>query len=182
MSRVYVFLADGFEEIEGLTVVDILRRAGVDTTTVSIMERRNVMGSHKIPVMADACFGEVDFSEGELLVLPGGMPGSKYLAEHKALGALLKDYAEHGRKVAAICAAPGVLGGLGILKGKKAVCYPGVEDKLTGAEVLFEEVVQDGCVTTSRGMGTAVPFGLAVARYFTDDATIEHVKAGLVYA
>ena len=84
MSRVYVFLADGFEEIEGLTVVDILRRAGVDTTTVSIMERRNVMGSHKIPVMADACFGEVDFSEGELLVLPGGMPGSKYLAEHKA--------------------------------------------------------------------------------------------------
>ena len=94
----------------------------------------------------------------------------------------MKDYAEHGRKVAAICAAPGVLGGLGILKGKKAVCYPGVEDKLTGAEVLFEEVVQDGCVTTSRGMGTAVPFGLAVARYFTDDATIEHVKAGLVYA
>ena len=82
MSRVYVFLADGFEEIEGLTVVDILRRAGVDTTMVSIMERRNVMGSHKIPVMADACFDEVDFSEGELLVLPGGMPGSKYLAEH----------------------------------------------------------------------------------------------------
>ena len=107
MSRVYVFLADGFEEIEGLTVVDILRRAGVDTTTVSIMERRNVMGSHKIPVMADACFDEVDFSEGELLVLPGGMPGSKYLAEHKALGALLKDYAEHGRKVAAICAIRG---------------------------------------------------------------------------
>lgn len=94
-------MADGFEEIEGLTVVDILRRAGVDTTTVSIMERRNVMGSHKIPVMADACFGEVDFSEGELLVLPGGMPGSKYLAEHKALGVLLKDYVEHGRKVAA---------------------------------------------------------------------------------
>ena len=133
MSRVYVFLADGFEEIEGLTVVDILRRAGVDTTTVSIMERRNVMGSHKIPVTADACFDEVDFSEGELLVLPGGMPGSKYLAEHKALGALLKDYAEHGRKVAAICAAPGVLGGLGILKGKKAVCYPGFEEQLKGS-------------------------------------------------
>ena len=76
MGKVFVFLADGFEEIEGLTVVDILRRAGVDTTTVSIMERRNVMGSHKIPVMADACFDEVDFSEGELLVLPGGMPGS----------------------------------------------------------------------------------------------------------
>ena len=181
MSRVYVFLADGFEEIEGLTVVDILRRAGVDTTTVSIMGRRNVMGSHKIPVMADACFDEVDFSEGELLVLPGGMPGSRYLAEHKALGALLKDYAEHGRKVAAICAAPGVLGGLGILKGKKAVCYPGVEDKLIGAEVLFEEVVQDGCVTTSRGMGTAIPFALHLVSQLVSPEKAEELKKGIIY-
>ena len=173
MSRVYVFLADGFEEIEGLTVVDILRRAGVDTTTVSIMERRNVM--------ADACFGEVDFSEGELLVLPGGMPGSKYLAEHKALGALLKDYAEHGRKVAAICAAPGVLGGLGILEGKKAVCYPGVEDKLIGAEVLFEEVVQDGCVTTSRGMGTAIPFALHLVSQLVSPEKAEELKKSIIY-
>ena len=124
MSRVYVFLADGFEEIEGLTVVDILRRAGVDTTTVSIMERRNVMGSHKIPVMADACFGEVDFSEGELLVLPGGMPGTRYLGECRPLTELLLQFFREGRKVAAICAAPSVLGGLGILEGKKAACYP----------------------------------------------------------
>lgn len=181
MSRVYVFLADGFEEIEGLTVVDILRRAGVGTTTVSIMRSRNVMGSHQIPVTADACFEEVDFSDGELLVLPGGMPGSKYLAEHEALGTLLKDYVENGKKVAAICAAPGVLGGLGILQGKKAVCYPGVEEKLTGAEVLFDEVVQDGNVTTSRGMGTAIPFALHLVSQLVSPEKAEELKKGIIY-
>jgi len=181
MSRAYVFLADGFEEIEGLTVVDILRRAGVDTTTVSIMKNRNVMGSHQIPVTADVCFEEVDFSDGELLVLPGGMPGSKYLAEHEALGTLLKDYVENDKKVAAICAAPGVLGGLGILQGKKAVCYPGVEEKLTGAEVLFEEVVQDGNVTTSRGMGTAIPFALHLVSQLVSPEKAEELKKGIIY-
>ncbi len=181
MSRVYVFLADGFEEIEGLTVVDILRRAGVDTTTVSIMKDRNIMGSHQIPVKADACFGEVDFSGGELLVLPGGMPGSRYLAEHEALGALLKSYVKDGKKVAAICAAPGVLGGLGILEGKKAACYPGVEEKLTGAQVLYEEVVRDGNVTTSRGMGTAIPFALDLVSQLVSPEKAEELKKNIIY-
>ncbi len=181
MSRVYVFLADGFEEIEGLTVVDILRRAGVDTTTVSIMKDRNIMGSHRIQVKADACFGEVDFSEGELLVLPGGMPGSKYLAEHEALGALLKSYVKDGKKVAAICAAPGVLGGLGILEGKKAACYPGVEEKLTGAQVLYDEVVRDGNVTTSRGMGTAIPFALDLVSQLVSPEKAEELKKGIIF-
>lgn len=181
MSRVYVFLADGFEEIEGLTVVDILRRAGVDTTTVSIMKDRNIMGSHQIPVKADACFGKVDFSGGELLVLPGGMPGSRYLAEHEALGALLKSYVKDGKKAAAICAAPGVLGGLGILEGKKAACYPGVEEKLTGAQVLYEEVVRDGNVTTSRGMGTAIPFALDLVSQLVSPEKAEELKKNIIY-
>ena len=141
MSRVYVFLADGFEEIEGLTVVDILRRAGVDTTMVSIMERRNVMGSHKIPVMADACFGEVDFSEGELLVLPGGMPGTNYLRDHEGLAELLKKQYEAGKWVAAICAAPSVFGGLGFLKDRKATSYPGCLDGIPVGEYTEESIL-----------------------------------------
>ncbi len=181
MSRVYVFLADGFEEIEGLTVVDILRRAGVDTTTVSIMKDRTVMGSHKIPVTADVCFEEADFSEGELLVLPGGMPGSRYLAEHEALGTLLKAYVKDGKKAAAICAAPGVLGGLGILEGKKAACYPGVEEQLTGAQVLYDEVVRDGNVTTSRGMGTAIPFALDLVSQLVSPEKAEELKKNIIY-
>ena len=181
MGRVYVFLADGFEEIEGLTVVDILRRAGVDTTTVSVMKDRNIIGSHQIQIKVDACFGDVDFSGGELLVLPGGMPGSRYLAGHEALGALLKSYVKDGKKVAAICAAPGVLGGLGILEGKKAACYPGVEGKLTGAQVLYDEVVRDGNVTTSRGMGTAIPFALDLVSQMVSPEKSEELKKAIIY-
>lgn len=181
MSRVYVFLADGFEEIEGLTAVDILRRAQVETMTVSIMKRREVTGSHGIQVMADAVFEDVDFSEGELLVLPGGMPGTRYLAEHEALGMLLKEYMESGRKTAAICAAPSVLGGLGILRGRKAACYPGFEPELEGAEVVMEEVVKDGTVTTSRGMGTAIPFALALVSELVSEEKAEELKKGIIY-
>ncbi len=134
--RACVFLADGFEEIEGLTVVDILRRAGVETRTVSITEQRLVTGSHQIPVTADSCIKETDFSEAELLVLPGGMPEPDTWANVAADRAPVTVFQE-GRKVAAICAAPSVLGGLGILEGKKAACYPGFEDKLKGAEVVL---------------------------------------------
>ena len=112
----------------------------------------------------------------------GGMPGTVHLGEDDTVSQVIREFAKEGKLVAAICAAPSVLGQAGILNGKKAACHPGFEEKLTGAEVFFSPVVCDGNVITSRGMGTAVPFGLAVARYFTDDATIEHVKAGLVYA
>ena len=182
MEKAYIFLADGFEEIEGLTVVDILRRAGVEIQMVSIMGRKELTGSHGIPVVADAVFEEVDFSDGTLFVLPGGMPGTVHLGEDDTVSQVIREFEKEGKLVAAICAAPSVLGQAGILNGKKAACHPGFEEKLTGAEVFFSPVVCDGNVITSRGMGTAVPFGLAVARYFTDDATIEHVKAGLVYA
>lgn len=179
--RACVFLADGFEEIEGLTVVDILRRAGVETQTVSITERRLVTGSHQIPVTADSCIKETDFSEAELLVLPGGMPGTKYLGECRPLTELLLQFFREGRKVAAICAAPSVLGGLGILEGKKAACYPGFEDKLKGAEVVFDQVVRDGNVTTSRGMGTAIPFALDLVSQLVSEEKAQELKTGIIY-
>lgn len=181
MSRVCVFLADGFEEIEGLTVVDILRRAGVDTQTVSINEERTVTGSHRIPVQADVCLKDADFTETELLVLPGGMPGTLHLGECGELTKLLVQFHTDGKKVAAICAAPSVLGDLGILKGKKAVCYPGFEDRLTGAEVVYDRVAVDGNVTTSRGMGTAIPFALALTEQLVSKEKADEIRQGIIY-
>ena len=130
MAKVCVFTADGFEEIEGLTVVDLLRRAGADTQMVSISDSLSVKGSHSIEIKADTFFEDVNYGEADLLVLPGGMPGTLHLGGHEGLCSLLKEFHEQGKKVAAICAAPSVLGKLGILKGKKAVCYPGFEEKL----------------------------------------------------
>lgn len=181
MSRVCVFLADGLEEIEGLTVVDILRRAGVDTQTVSITENRMVNGSHSIPIQADVCLKDADFSETELLVLPGGMPGTLNLGACRELTELLVKFHESGRKVAAICAAPSVLGDLGILEGKKAACYPGFESRLKGAEVVYDKVAQDGNVTTSRGMGTAIPFALSLVAQLVSEEKALELKKGIIY-
>ena len=181
MKKVYVFLADGFEEIEGLTVVDVLRRAGADTETVSVMGRKEIRGSHEIQILADSLFEDVDFSDARLLVLPGGMPGTLHLGEHQGLTKLLTETAAQGKRVAAICAAPSVLGGLGLLKGKRAVCYPGFEDKLTGAQVEMEEVVTDGCITTSRGLGTAIPFALELISLLFGPEKAEEIKKSVIY-
>lgn len=180
MSRVCVFLAEGFEEIEGLTVVDILRRAGVETQTVSISEDPMVAGSHGISVKADVCLTDADFQETELLVLPGGMPGTKHLGACVRLTDLLTEFHQAGKRVAAICAAPGVLGDLGILKGRKAACYPGFEDRLAGAEVVFDRVVTDGNVTTSRGMGTAIAFALELVKLLVSEEKALEIKKGII--
>lgn len=180
MGRVCVFLAEGFEEIEGLTAVDILRRAGVETQTVSITEELMVTGSHGIPVKADMCLKDVDFENTEVLVLPGGMPGTRHLGACKTLTDRLVQSAREGKRVAAICAAPSVLGDLGILKGKKAVCYPGFEDRLAGAEVVFDRVVTDGNVTTSRGMGTAIAFALELVRLLVSEEKALEIKKGII--
>ena len=174
MEKAYIFLADGFEEIEGLTVVDILRRAGVEIQMVSIMGRKELTGSHGIPVVADAVFEEVDFSDG--------MPGTKRLAAHGGLAALLKEKNAEGKRLAAICAAPSVLGGLGLLEGRRAACYPGFEEALTGAEVSFDPVVVCGNVTTSRGMGTAIPFALALTEQLAGKEKADALAKGIIYA
>ena len=183
MSRLGIFIADGCEEVEALTVVDIVRRAKLEIDMISINGTKQVTSSRNVTFMTDTIKEEAEEQDDpDVIVLPGGMPGTVHLGEDDTVSQVIREFAKEGKLVAAICAAPSVLGQAGILNGKKAACHPGFEEKLTGAEVFFSPVVCDGNVITSRGMGTAVPFGLAVARYFTDDATIEHVKAGLVYA
>ena len=182
MANVYVFTADGFEEIEGLTVVDLMRRAGAQVQMVSISNGLAVKGSHGIEIKADTFFEDVDFGQADLLVLPGGMPGTLHLGEHQGLTKLLTETAAQGKRVAAICAAPSVLGGLGLLKGKRAVCYPGFEDKLTGAQVGAEEVVTDGNITTSRGLGTAIPFALELISLLFGQEKAEEIGASVIYS
>ena len=160
MSRVGIFLADGFEEIEGLTVVDILRRAGIDISMISINGKKKVTGAHGIALDTDEDIVQCDPDKLDMLVLPGGMPGTTNLAACEKLTEALKKADQEKRGIAAICAAPSVLGDLGFLKGKKAVCYPGFENQLDGANIGTEPVVADGKIITSRGAGAAVKFGL----------------------
>lgn len=181
MSKVYVFLADGFEEIEGLTVVDILRRAGIETEMVSVTGNKKITGSHGIEIGADVLFEDADYTQASVYVLPGGMPGTKRLAAHEGLKKLLLGAEDAGIKTAAICAAPSVLGGLGLLKGHRAACHPGFEETLTGAEVTKEPVEVSGNVTTSRGMGTAIPFALALVAQLTDRETADKLGAGIIW-
>ncbi len=181
MRKIGIFMANGCEEIEGLTVVDIVRRAGLEISVISISGSREVTGSHNITFLADTAKNEADYGELEGIILPGGMPGTLNLAADETVIQIVRQFAREQKLVAAICAAPGILGQEHILEGKKATCHPGFEDKLIGAEWTDEPVVVDGNVITSRGMGTAVEFGLAVVRYFTDEGTVEKLKKGLVY-
>ncbi len=181
MAKVCVFTADGFEEIEGLTVVDLLRRAGAEVLMVSISDNLAVKGSHGIEIKADVFFDDVDYDTVDLLVLPGGMPGTRYLGEHRKLCRLLQEFAGQGRKVAAICAAPSVLGKLGILEGKQAVCYPGFEEQLTGAEVGKQEVAKQDNVTTSRGLGTAIPFALELITQLYGEEKALEIRKSIIF-
>lgn len=182
MSKVYVFLADGFEEIEGLTVVDLLRRAKIETEMVSIMETKQVKGSHGIEVSADGMFADYDYSDARLLVLPGGMPGTLNLGNHEGLCALLKKHYAEEKMIAAICAAPSVFGQLGFLNGRVATCYPGFESKLEGAIVCASKVAVDGNVTTARGMGAAIDFSLKLIEQLADKETAEQISEGIIYS
>ena len=178
----YLFLADGFETVEALTTVDMMRRAALPLTTVSIGAGAGVISSHRVKVEADTTFDKVDFSDAEMLILPGGMPGSNNLRADERLCALLKDHASKGGDVAAICAAPFILGELGILEGKKATCYPGFEERLAGATVTEDPVACDGNCITSRGMGTAIEFGAAIVEKLADKATADHIKKSIIYS
>lgn len=178
---VYVFLADGFEEIEALTVVDLLRRASVEISMVSITGNLQVTGAHNIIVSADMLFDEADFSDADLLVLPGGMPGTTGLMEHEGLDKLLRNFNKEKKNIAAICAAPSVLGGKGILSGKCATCYPGFENKLTGSTVINNDVVEDGNIITSKGLGTAIDFSLSIIRKLLDENTAEKIADSIIY-
>ncbi len=181
MSKVYVFMADGTEEVEALTVVDLLRRAGVAVTTVSVMEREEIVSSHNIGIRTDEMFGASDYADGDMLVLPGGMPGTTHLKEHEGLQKILKKYEKDGKYLAAICAAPSVLGSNGLLSGKQAICYPGFEEQLDGAEIVNKNVVHDGQFITSKGLGTAIDFSLTLIEILAGSEAAANVARGVQY-
>lgn len=181
MAKVYIFLANGFEEIEALTVVDLLRRASIETSMISITGSMEVKGAHNITVKADALFENTEFNDADLLVLPGGMPGTAHLMEHKGLDELLREFHMKNKNIAAICAAPSVLGAKGLLAGKRATCYPGFESKLTDSIIVELDVVEDGNVITSRGLGTAIDFSLSLINKLIDKETAKRIADGIVY-
>lgn len=160
--KIYLFLADGFEEIEAIAPVDIFRRAGIEVVTVSVNQKTIVTGAHNIAVVADKIFEEIDFSGEYTLFLPGGLPGTYHLDAHVGLHQLLEKQASEGKNIAAICAAPSILGKKGFLQGKEAICYPGFEDKLAGALLSEKTVVKSGNIFTAKAAGLAIPFALAI--------------------
>lgn len=182
MKKLGIFMADGCELIEGLAVVDLVRRSGeMEIVTISISDKKEVASAQKVVFFADALASEVDFESLDGIILPGGLPGTTNLGASEVVNQVIKKFAAEGKLVAAICAAPSVLGAAGILEGRHATCHPGWEEKCIGAECLEDAVVIDGHIITSRGMGTAVDFGLAIIWQMLGDEAVEKVKKGIVY-
>ncbi len=181
MNKIGIFFAEGYEEVEALTVVDLCRRAGLEVELVSITEDRVVKSSHGIDVGMDKTFSQADFSAYDMLVLPGGMPGTRNLEAHEGLMTQIDAFYKDGKYIGAICAAPSIFGHRGILKGKKACCYPTFESHLEGAEVTQSPVELSGNVITSRGMGTSIAFGLAIVEVFEGREQAEALAKTIVY-
>lgn len=183
MRESFVFLADGFEEVEALTAVDVMRRGGIDVKMVSITSALQVKGAHGVTVTADVLFDNTLFADAEWLVLPGGMPGATNLHEFAPLRGLLKRQAESAKgRIAAICAAPGVvLGQQGLLKGRKATCYPGFEKMMHGAEATGTPVVVDEKYVLGNGPANALPWALAIVREAKGDEVADEIANGMLY-
>ncbi|MCQ4023193.1 DJ-1 family glyoxalase III [Ruminococcus sp. zg-924] len=176
---VYVFLADGFEETEALAPVDILRRCGVDVKTVGV-GGDSITGSHQITVVPDIADSQVTTDGLEAVVLPGGMPGTLNLEKSPIVKACVEYCVDNDLPVCAICAAPSILGHMGVLKGKKATCFPGFEQELTGAVVCQDKLaVTDGKIVTGKGAGAAIEFGLAVAALLAGEEKSRKVREAL---
>lgn len=165
MKKLAILLADGFEEIEGLTVVDLTRRVGLEITMVSIMGRKEVVSSHNITVVADALFEEMDFDAVDMLVLPGGGPGTKNLKAHAGVSALVDRFYDEKKDLAAICAAPSILGAKGFLKGLPACVFPGFESEMIGAKLNELPANVTEHIITGRGMGCSTDFALAIVAH-----------------
>lgn len=178
--KAYIFLAEGFEEIEAIAPIDILRRAEIEVVTVSISEHSKVTGAHNIPVFADKLFSEIPVEADDYLILPGGMPGTAHLMAHEGLNALVKKQYDSGKPMAAICAAPSLLGKLGLLKGKEAISYPGFEENLLGAKISDKTVVQSGNIITAKAPGVAIPFALKIVETLKGKEVADKV-AGEIY-
>lgn len=172
---VYLFLANGFETIEALAVVDMLRRAKIDVKTVGVTGKI-VASSHNIDVTADIEIDEFDVKDADAVVLPGGMPGTLNLEADKTVQGAIDYCVENKKYICAICAAPSILGHKGLLKGKEAICFPGFENDLTGAIFSDKYVVTDGLIITARGAGVAVDFGLEIVKALKGEETAENVR------
>lgn len=159
---VFVHIAKGSEEIEAVSVIDILRRAGLDVKVVSIMDKKEIIGAWNTNITADILFEDVDYSKGDMIILPGGGEGTEYLSEHEGLSNEIQKYYNQGKWLAAICAAPVVLSKAGVLEGKSATCYPGFEDGLSGVDVKSDRVVVDNKIITGKGPGVSFEFSLKI--------------------
>ncbi len=179
---IYIHLAEGFEEIEALTAVDVLRRAGIETQTVSITGAKAVKGTHGIVVEADILYEEADYPSCDMIVLPGGLPGADYLEAHEGLAKHIVCFAEDdSKKLAAICAAPQVFGTCGILAGKKATIYPGMEGHLKEGAASGENVTVDGNIITGMGPAIAMEFALKLVEEVKGKEAAAEVAAGMLY-
>lgn len=181
MTKAVLFFAQGTEECEALLVVDLLRRANVEVTIASASGHRQLTGSHGIHITADALAEDLDLSDVDLIVLPGGIPGTPNLASNPAVTSACTAFAAAGKKIAAICAAPSILADLGLLEGKHATAYSSFQDKLGGAIVLDKEVVTDGNIITSYGLGGAIPFALELIRLLEGEAAADRIRNGIAY-
>lgn len=182
MKESFIFLADGFEEIEALTVIDVLRRADMPVKTVSVSSSEYVTGAHGVIVKADAIFDKELLSDPEWLILPGGMPGATNLYEHEQLREILVRHNDGKKKIAAICAAPAVvLGQLGILNGKKATCYPGFEKLCAGAEMIDSPVVIDDNIVCGNGPANAMSWALNIVGVAKDEQAALRIANGMLY-
>ncbi len=175
----YAFLAKGFEEVEAIAAIDVIRRAEIEIFTVGIGSKI-VCGSHNIPVFCDLDESEISLDDNiDGILLPGGMPGTLNLENNATVNNFIDYCALNNKLICAICAAPSVLGHKGLLEGKKAVCFPGFENELKGAEISSDFVVTDGNTITAKGMGSAVDFGVSIVKYFKGDERAEKLKASL---
>ena len=181
MKKLAILFADGCEEIEGLTVVDLARRAGIGIDGISIREERKINGSHGICFRADYCMSQVHWEDYDGLILPGGLPGTTNLGADERVIRLVRDFAAAGKLVAAICAAPSVLAKAGILSGKRATSNPGFADKMGDCDYLTDKVVRDGNIITSRAMGTAFAFGLAIVAYVRGQEIARELGEDVLY-
>lgn len=182
MSKAAIFMATGFEEIEAISIIDVLRRGGMELDIISVSGMEYIEGAHGIVVKSDELFFMIDYSDYDLFILPGGMPGTANLGKHEGLCELLKKEYEAGKLIAAICAAPSVLAQVGLLDGKMVTCYPGVGDSLVGATVLEQNIVKDGNIITGRGPGVAIEFALEILRMDLSDEEVSKLRKNLILA
>lgn len=181
MNEVIVFMTNGTEEVEALTVVDMLIRAGIKAVVSSIDSTYTITGSHGITIKADTTFEDIDWNEVKMIVLPGGMPGTNRLMDCEKLCNKIKEFNRDGKMLAAVCAAPSILGVNGILNGKNATCYPGYEEKLLGANYIKQPVVRDGNIITSRGLGTTIEFAAEIIKCLDSEEKAEALLRKIIY-